>query len=117
MPLRVTCEDVTSRLNMSATQDAVGTKSDRGQKQGLTFYFHDFGWVAVNKFADIRDTGDEAIYPQLVVFGIDDVESGRTASRQQLFIGADHGQPKGLELQRQGEMLQLRRAKRRIIQN
>ena len=48
------------------------------------------------------------ILHRLVVFGIDDVQTGRPAGGQELLIGADDRKPKWLQLQRQGQMQQLR---------
>ena len=48
------------------------------------------------------------ILHRLVVFGIDDVQTGRPAGGQELLIGADDRKPERLQLQRQGQMQQLR---------
>ena len=40
----------------------------------------------------------------LILFRINDMEARRMTGRQQLRIGADNGQPQGLELQSQRQM-------------
>lgn len=52
--------------------------------------------------------GGFRILHRLVVFGIDDVQTGRPAGGQELLIGADDREPERLQLQRQGQMQQLR---------
>ena len=61
-----------------------------------------FPWGYVEGLNEARTPLADFFRILLVVFRIDDVQSGRAAGRQQLFIGTDHGQAEWLELQRQG---------------